>query len=130
MGDTNPDDVFEPSVQWLGFATDTFDGLGSYTIDGGNTAGVTITQSGGSTDVNEAGETTDTYTIALNTVPTGAVNIAIAADEETQISSDGINFFNSVTLSLSNTTSQTVTVRAVNDSDMEGSPHNCCGSQT
>ncbi|WP_309143428.1 ExeM/NucH family extracellular endonuclease [Nostoc favosum] len=90
----------------------------------GNTAGVTITQSGGSTDVNEAGETTDTYTIALNTVPTGAVNIAIAADGETQISSDGINFFNSVTLSLSNTTSQTVTVRAVNDADMEGSPHN------
>ncbi|MCC5655185.1 ExeM/NucH family extracellular endonuclease [Nostoc sp. XA013] len=124
MGDTNPDDAFEPSLQWLGFATDTFDGLGSYTTDGGNTAGVTITQSGGSTDVNEAGETTDTYTIALNTVPTGAVNIAIAADEETQISSDGINFFNSVTLSLSNTSSQTVTVRAVNDADMEGSPHN------
>lgn len=124
MGDTNPDDVFEPSVQWLGFATDTFDGLGSHTIDGGNTVGVTITQSGGNTDVNEAGETTDTYTIALNTVPTGAVNIAIAADEETQISSDGINFFSSVTLSLSNTTSQTVTVRAVNDTDMEGSPHN------
>ncbi|MCC5669371.1 ExeM/NucH family extracellular endonuclease [Nostoc sp. CHAB 5784] len=124
MGDTNPDDVFEPSVQWLGFATDTFDGLGSYTIDGGNAAGVTITQFGGSTDVNEAGETTDTYTIALNTVPTGAVNIAIAADEETQISSDSINFFSSVTLSLSNTTSQTVTVRAVNDADMEGSPHN------
>ncbi|MCC5604398.1 lamin tail domain-containing protein [Nostoc favosum] len=38
MDDTNPDDVFEPNVQWLGFATDTFDGLGSYTTDGGNTA--------------------------------------------------------------------------------------------
>jgi len=123
MGDTNPDDVFDPSVQWQGFAPDTFDGLGSHTTGGGNTAGVTITQSGGSTDVNEAGETTDSYTIALNTMPTDAVNIAIAADEETQISTDGTNFFNSVTLSLSNTTSQTVTVRAVNDADMEGSPH-------
>jgi len=123
MGDTNPNDAFDPSVQWEGFATDTFDGLGSHTSDGGNTAGVTITQSGGSTDVNEAGETTDTYTIALNTEPTGAVNIAIAADEETQISSDGVNFFNSVTLSLSNTNPQTITVRAVDDANVEGSPH-------
>jgi predicted extracellular nuclease len=123
MGDTNPNDAFDPSVQWEGFATDTFDGLGSHTSDGGNTAGVTITQSGGSTDVNEAGETTDTYTIALKTEPTGAVNIAIAADEETQISSDGVNFFNSVTLSLSNTNPQTITVRAVDDADVEDSPH-------
>ena len=123
MGDTNPNDAFDPSEQWDGFATNTFDGLGSHTTDGGNTAGVTITQSGGSTDVNEQGETTDTYTIALNTVPTGAVEIAIAADEETQISSDGVNFFNSLTLSLSDTNAQTVTLRAVDDADMEGSPH-------
>jgi hypothetical protein len=123
MGDTNPNDAFEPSVQWQGFATDMFDGLGSHTIEGANTAGVTITQSGGSTDVNEAGETTDTYAIALNTEPTGAVNIAIAADEETQISSDGVNFFDSVTLSLSNTNPQTITVRAVDDANVEGSPH-------
>lgn len=34
-GDTNPNDVFDPSVEWDGFATDTFDGLGSYTGDGG-----------------------------------------------------------------------------------------------
>ncbi|MBD2451355.1 ExeM/NucH family extracellular endonuclease [Nostoc sp. FACHB-152] len=30
-GDTNPSDAFDPSVEWEGFATDTFDGLGSYT---------------------------------------------------------------------------------------------------
>jgi predicted extracellular nuclease len=51
------------------------------------------------------------------------VNIAIAADEETQISSDGVNFFDSVTLSLSNTNPQTITVRAVDDANVEGSPH-------
>ena len=90
---------------------------------GGGTAGITIAQSGGSTDVGEAGETSDTYTIALNTVPTGAVNVAIASDGETQISTDGVNFFNSVSLSLTNTSPQTVTVRAVNDLDVEGSPH-------
>jgi predicted extracellular nuclease len=36
-GDTEPGDAFDPALQWTGFATDTFDGLGSHTIDtGGN----------------------------------------------------------------------------------------------
>jgi uncharacterized protein len=34
-GDTDPSNVFDPSVEWDGFATDTFDGLGSHTIGGG-----------------------------------------------------------------------------------------------
>ncbi|WP_405116086.1 lamin tail domain-containing protein [Micromonospora sp. NBC_01405] len=34
-GDTNPSDAFAPAAQWAGFATDTFDGLGSHTVDGG-----------------------------------------------------------------------------------------------
>ncbi|MBW4640987.1 MAG: ExeM/NucH family extracellular endonuclease [Gloeocapsa sp. UFS-A4-WI-NPMV-4B04] len=122
-GDINSNDAFAPSAQWDGFVTDTFDGLGTHTTTGGATAGVTITQSAGSTDVNEAGETSDTYTIALNTVPSGTVSVAIALDGETQISSDGVNFFNSLTLDLNNTNPQTITVRAVNDFEAEGSPH-------
>ncbi|MBG1267000.1 ExeM/NucH family extracellular endonuclease [Nostoc sp. WHI] len=124
-GDSNPNDAFDPSVQWNGFAVDTFGGLGNHTVNPGTGAGagVIIVQSGNSTDVDEQNETTDTYTIALTTTPTGAVNVAIAADAETQVSTDGINFFNSVTLSLTNATSRTITVRAVNDFDAEGSPH-------
>jgi uncharacterized protein len=34
MGDTNQTDAFDPSVEWEGFPTDTFDGLGSYTSGG------------------------------------------------------------------------------------------------
>ncbi|GAA4374022.1 ExeM/NucH family extracellular endonuclease [Agromyces bauzanensis] len=30
VGDTDPTDVFDPTVQWEGFATDTFDGLGAH----------------------------------------------------------------------------------------------------
>jgi predicted extracellular nuclease len=30
-GDTNPNDVFDPSLEWTGYATDTFDGLGAHT---------------------------------------------------------------------------------------------------
>ncbi len=28
-GDTNPSDVFDPATEWIGYAIDTFDGLGS-----------------------------------------------------------------------------------------------------
>ena len=34
-GDTDPSNVFDPSVEWVGFAIDTFDGLGAHTVDGG-----------------------------------------------------------------------------------------------
>ncbi len=33
-GDTNPADAFDPSVEWDGFATNTFDGLGAHTCGG------------------------------------------------------------------------------------------------
>ena len=29
-GDTNPNDVFDPSIEWIGYPTDTFDGLGIF----------------------------------------------------------------------------------------------------
>jgi predicted extracellular nuclease len=32
-GDTNTADAFDPALQWTGFATDTFDGLGAHTAD-------------------------------------------------------------------------------------------------
>lgn len=35
MGDTDGSDAFDPSLEWDGYAVDTFDGLGSHTIDGG-----------------------------------------------------------------------------------------------
>ena len=34
-GDTNDLDVFDPAVEWDGFAVDTVDGLGSHTVDDG-----------------------------------------------------------------------------------------------
>ncbi|MBD0337285.1 MAG: DUF3616 domain-containing protein, partial [Cyanobacteria bacterium Co-bin13] len=86
--------------------------------------GITLLESGGSTDVNEEGETTDTYTLALRTTPTAPVQVAIAApDNQTRLSLDGIGFASSVTLTLSDTTPQTITVKAVNDTATEGSPH-------
>ncbi|HMB89550.1 MAG TPA: lamin tail domain-containing protein, partial [Rhodothermales bacterium] len=37
-GDTDPDDAFDPSVEWVGFAQDTFDGLGVHTADCGGSS--------------------------------------------------------------------------------------------
>lgn len=88
---------------------------------GGGGAGVTITESAGSTDVNEAGATTDTYDIALDTVPASAVTITVTvADGETQVSNDGTNFGATTTVTRSDTTPATITVKAVDDADNEG----------
>jgi len=38
-GDPNGSDAFDPSVQWDGFAQNTFDGLGSHTADCGSAGG-------------------------------------------------------------------------------------------
>jgi uncharacterized protein len=35
-GETNGSDTFDPSLEWDGFATDTFDGLGTHTVVGAN----------------------------------------------------------------------------------------------
>ncbi|PHS05920.1 MAG: hypothetical protein COA78_14865, partial [Blastopirellula sp.] len=87
-------------------------------------AGVTITETGGSTMVGESGlvggSVTDTYTLALNTVPSSTVQITVTADTQTEVSLDGTNFFPSVVVSRSNTSAQTITVRGLDDSLDEG----------
>jgi len=86
-----------------------------------DTAGVTITPSGGNTQLTE-GSITDTYTIALDTLPIGNVQITATADAQTQVSLDGVNFAASQTLTFTPTngmTPRTVTVRAIDDNTTE-----------
>ena len=85
--------------------------------------GVSIIESGGSTSVGEVaaiGAATDTYTIALNTVPAGAIEITIAGDEDVLVSTDGSTFSTTVVLSVADMSTQTIHVRAFNDADVEG----------
>ena len=86
--------------------------------------GFTVVESGGSTLVGEeglvGGQATDTYTIARNTTGAGTTVVAVNADGETEISTDGVNFSSSISLSLSGSTSQTVHVRGVDDTLREG----------
>lgn len=86
--------------------------------------GISISESAGSTSVNEQGGTTDTYTLTLNTTPTVPVSIVVAAaDNQTRLSTDGITFTASLTLSLSDQTPQTIILQAVDDAAIEASPH-------
>lgn len=81
--------------------------------------GVTVTQSGGSTVVTEAGGT-DSYTLALRTAPAGAVQIQATSDSQTEVSLDGSTWAHAVALSLTNTTASTIFVRALDDAVVEG----------
>ncbi|NEO75493.1 Calx-beta domain-containing protein, partial [Moorena sp. SIO4G3] len=86
---------------------------------------VLITEISGLTEGGEPG----TYTIALDTVPAGAVEIKIMADEDSEISLDGQSFENEVMVSLSDLTPKTITVMAVDDNFLEGD-HNTTISYT
>lgn len=76
--------------------------------------GVVITETDGGTVITEAGGT-DTYQIALATVPAGAVEITVSADAQTRVSVDGGPFEPQLVLSLTDTTAKAITVGAVDD---------------
>ncbi|MGI9470940.1 MAG: hypothetical protein ACR2NZ_05385, partial [Rubripirellula sp.] len=81
-------------------------------------SGVTVTETDG-TAVEEGGAN-DTYTIALDTQPTGAVEITIVADVETELSLNGTDFASQQVITLTDMAATTITVRAADDSDIEG----------
>jgi len=78
---------------------------------------VTITESGGSTDVIEGGAT-DTYTVALTAQPTANVTVTISPDKQTTTAPTSLTF-----TPANWDTPQTVTVTAVVDGIDEVDPH-------
>ncbi|MBW4681753.1 MAG: DUF4347 domain-containing protein [Microcoleus vaginatus WJT46-NPBG5] len=103
-----------------------YNGLDAPDINVTNTdndsAGITLTQSGGITSIAEGG-VRDSYEIALNTVPTGTVEITAIADAQTEISLDGTTFSSTVKFTRSDLTAQIISVRAVDDSIVSEGPH-------
>ncbi len=92
------------------------------TITDNDTAGITLTQSGGATAVTEGGAT-DSYTLVLTSQPTSGVSITVTPDSQTNLGS-GAGTAITVAFTTANWNSaQTVTVTAVNDSIAEGA-HN------
>ena len=113
--------VVLPAGTYFVRVTGAQDTVQLYSLDVAGSAAnfVAVTESGGSTDLSESG-LTDTYDVGLGSVPAGAVEVTATADAQTEVSTDGINFFSSVVLSFTDTTIQTVTVRAIDDTAAEG----------
>jgi len=85
-----------------------------------DTAGVTLAHTSGSTAVAEEGPTSDNYTVVLDTQPTDNVTITVDPDNESDVGS-GNGVSTTLTFTSANWSSaQTVTVTAVDDSDIEG----------
>jgi len=93
------------------------------TVQDDDTAGIDGASLGGSISITEGA--TGSYDIKLSSQPTGDVEMTVTADTQTEINKDGsTSFSNTVTLTFTNgnwNTAQTITVRAIDDSNIEGS---------
>jgi hypothetical protein len=78
-------------------------------------AGVTVTQSGGTTNVDEAGSTTDSYTAALNSAPTSNVTITLNGGGQVTTSLAILTF-----TPANWNVPQSITVAAIDDTLVEG----------
>jgi predicted extracellular nuclease len=58
-GDTNGSDDFDPAVEWDGYATDTFDGLGAHTITTGGDPAPSVMSTSPANGATEVAATTD-----------------------------------------------------------------------
>jgi hypothetical protein len=85
--------------------------------------GVILRETDGATEVSEAGDE-DTFTLALNTLPAGAVTIALDGGPQLLLSDDGgATFHSPLTVVLRDTQPREVRVRAVDDHVVDTSPH-------
>ena len=84
-------------------------------ITDNDAASVTVTETGGSTDVTEGGPT-DTYDVVLDLEPSGTVTVSITPDSQVTRSPTSLIFTTGNWSAL-----QTVTVTAVDDTTVEGS---------
>lgn len=123
----DPDAEATPHTETISFtvtsADPLYDGFPLTDIDvditDNDVVGVTVTESGGTTAVDEEGPTSDTFEVVLDTRPTNDVTIDLAVpDGETSLSD------NSLTFGYGDwETPQTVTITAIDDSYVEANPH-------
>lgn len=92
--------------------------LGTYANGANLDPGVTLSKA--SIAVTENGPSSS-YTVALNTTPTAQVDITVTVtDHQTEISTDGVNYSQSIILNLTDTSAALVHVRAIDDAEVEG----------
>lgn len=135
-GDTNSSDAFDPAVEWDGFATDTFDGLGAHVIDddGDDAPSVTATSpAAGAVDVARDANVSVTFSepvdvtgswFSISCTTTGA-HAATSSGGPTTFTLDPDTDFGS-----SETCTVTVFASQVSDQDPDDPPDNMAGDAT
>ena len=122
IGGTAPAFSLGPSASTVpaSFAGRQLNHIGAPNFGAAQIAGIVVTHSSGSTTVAEGGGT-DSYTIALNANPNGAVQLLVSAgDGQVEVSIDnGATFAASRTITLNSTAARTIVVRAVDDTLIE-----------
>jgi hypothetical protein len=103
------------------FAGAALNHLGSPNFEAPVLPGVVLGQTGGSTEVSEAGGT-DSYTLALNTAPMNSVTIQITCGPQLEVSTNGVDFTTAATITFTSTSPKTITVRAIDDNVVDASP--------
>ncbi|HEX6128550.1 MAG TPA: ExeM/NucH family extracellular endonuclease, partial [Candidatus Limnocylindria bacterium] len=96
-GDTDETDVFDPSIEWDGFATNTFDGLGAHTASCGDVP-LTISVDDVSAAEGDSATTSFDFTVSLSEpAPAGGVAFDIATADGTATTGDGDYVANGLT---------------------------------
>jgi predicted extracellular nuclease len=128
-GESNESDAFDPSVEWDGFANDTFDGLGAHTSDCGDAAPSlsNTTPSSGGTDVGvnaditiefseEVNVTGNWYDISCTTSGTHSATVSGTSPTDTLTLNPDSDF------TAGESCTVTITASLVSDDDSEDPP--------
>ena len=113
VGDTVGSDSFDPSVQWVGFARDTFSGLGSHTVDGGGGGSLALSIAP-TTFAENAGTNAATGTLSLNQAQGQNLVVGLASSDTSEVTVPA-----SVTIPAGQTTA-TFALSAVDDAVSDG----------
>ena len=105
------------------FAGEPLNHLGGANFGAPAIPGVILTETDGFTRVSKSGMT-DTYSLALNTTPSGPVTLQLSCAAPLEISANGgVSFAMSQTVVFSNQTPVTITIRADDDHIINNSSH-------
>jgi hypothetical protein len=121
-GDTDGSDAFDPSVEWDGFATDTFDGLGAHAIIEGD-AGPTVSSTDPSDNASGVAPNANisiTFSEAVDVVdPWFTIECAVSGSHAPTVSGGPITFTLDPITDFSAGESCTVTIVAANVTDQD-----------
>jgi hypothetical protein len=131
-GDTNAGDAFDPSLQWDGFATDTFDGLGSHAIEDGDVGPAVsgTAPTNGATDVPTGANITITFSEPVHVTGSWFTIDCTSSDAHTATVADGPTTYTlnpDVDFAQGESCTVTVVATQVTDQDTDDPPDAMAG---